>query len=407
MSTEETLIGPRLEALQRDLESGNTSALEAFWQELALRGTPLVEPIVGDSKHSLVSFIWRAPDESTSVSLAGRVRGGDHLYEPMTRMPATDLLYRTIRLRNDHRTEYRLGFGEEERHERPDPLNPHTQVFPAGEDSFHGNTDFVVSVLALPDAPPQPWITPRPGVAPGQIEHHRFHSEILGNERIISVYTPAGYHRAGEPNALLVLFDRWTYAEVMATPTVLDNLIASGSIQPLVAVMVSHINFEVRERELQGCNPSFAEFLAQELIPWMRRQYHVTLDASRTVVGGMSAGGLTAAYAGLRHPEVFGKILCQSGAFWWKPDDEIEYEWLNRQFAASPRLPLTFYLEAGLLEDVGVDEIGTSILAASRHLRDILQAKGYPVHYSEFNGPHVFVCWQGSVADGLLALISS
>jgi enterochelin esterase-like enzyme len=36
-----------------------------------------------------------------------------------------------------------------------------------------------------------------------------------------------------------------------------------------------------------------------------------------------------------------------------------------------------------------------------------LQAKGYPVYYSEFNGAHVFVCWQGSIADGLLALIGT
>lgn len=407
MSIEETLIGPRLEALQRDLELGNASALEAFWQELALRGTPIIEPIEGDSNDSLVSFIYRAPDETIGVSLAGRVRTGDHIYEPMTRMPATDLLYRTIRMRNDHRTEYRLGFGEGKRQERPDPLNPHRQVFPAGEDSFSGDKDFFVSVLALPDAPPQPWLMPWSGVTPGQMEQHRFRSEILSNERLISIYTPAGYQPDGEPYSLLVLFDRWAYAEVMATPTVLDNLIAAGAVQPVVAVMVSHINFEVREGEMQCCNPAFVEFLAQELLPWVRRRYHVTTDALRTVVGGMSAGGLVAAYAGLRHPEIFGKILCQSGAFHWKPDDELEYEWLNRQFAASPRLPLSFFLEAGLLEDVGVDEIGTSILTGSRRLRDILRAKGYAVHYSEFNGPHVFVCWQGSIADGLLALIGS
>jgi enterochelin esterase family protein len=327
----------------------------------------------------------------------------------MTRMPATDLLYLTMRLRNDQRGEYRLGFGQEEsgrvREER-DPLNAHTQVFPAGEDSFGGDEAFTVSVLELPDAPPQPWLAPRPGVAPGRLEHHRLRSEIMGNERIISVYTPAGYQRAGKPYALVVLFDRWVYVEVTATPTTLDNLIAAGAIQPAVVVMVSHINHDERMREML-CNPSFPEFLAQELVPWVRREYHVTTDASRTVVGGQSAGGLMAAYAGLRHPEIFGKILCQSGAFWWKPDDEVEWQWLNRQFAASPRLPLTFYLEAGLLEDGAPEYADTSLLRATRRLRDILQAKGYPVRYSEFNGSHVFVCWQGSIADGLIALLGT
>jgi enterochelin esterase-like enzyme len=31
--------------------------------------------------------------------------------------------------------------------------------------------------------------------------------------------------------------------------------------------------------------------------------------------------------------------------------------------------------------------------------------EGYEVHYSEFNGEHTYICWRGSLADGLLALI--
>jgi enterochelin esterase-like enzyme len=406
MFTEETLIGPRLQALQRDIEAGNTTALEAFWQEVSKLGTPLIEPIAGDSKHSWVSFVWRAPDETATVSLAGQVERGDHRHVPMTRMPSTDLLYHTLRLRNDHRTEYRLGFGDGEGSERRDPLNPHTQLFPGGEDSFHGETDFTVSVLALPDAPLQPWLLPQPGVTPGRLEQHRFRSEILGNERILSIYTPAGYQREGEPYALVVLFDRWAYAEVMATPTVLDNLIAAGTIQPVVVVMISHIDFPAREREL-SCNPANAEFIATELIPWVRREYHITSDPARTVLGGSSAGGLAAAHAALLYPEMFGKVLSQSGAFWWKPVAEEEWEWLSRQFAGSPRAPLSFYLEAGLLESAPGEEDGMSLLGTNRRMRDVLQAKGYPVYYAEFNGPHVFACWQGSVADGLMALLGS
>ena len=33
-----------------------------------------------------------------------------------------------------------------------------------------------------------------------------------------------------------------------------------------------------------------------------------------TVVGGCSAGGLMAAYVGLQHPELFGRVLAQSGS---------------------------------------------------------------------------------------------
>jgi enterochelin esterase family protein len=97
-------------------------------------------------------------------------------------------------------------------------------------------------------------------------------------------------------------------------------------------------------------------------------------------------------------------LLSQSGAFWWKPDDDLEHEWLARQFAAAPRLPLRSYLDVGRLETWSSRGGGPSQSLSNRHLRTVLQAKGYPVHYAEFAGGHSFFCWQLTLADGLQAL---
>ena len=92
----------------------------------------------------------------------------------------------------------------------------------------------------------------------------------------------------------------------------------------------------------------------------------------------------------------------QSGAFWWRPDEAEEHGWLVRQCVASERLPPRFYMDAGTFER-GIRD--PSILHYNRHMRDVLRAKGYPVSYSEFSGGHDYICWQGTLADGLLALV--
>lgn len=65
---------------------------------------------------------------------------------------------------------------------------------------------------------------------------------------------------------------------------------------------------------------------------------------------------------------------------------------------------MRFYLEAGLMERGLTPEHGPSILVANRHLRTILGSKGYELEYAEYNGGHDYVCWRGSLADGLIAL---
>ena len=113
-----------------------------------------------------------------------------------------------------------------------------------------------------------------------------------------------------------------------------------------------------------------------------------------------------AAYAGMRYPRVFGRVLAQSGAFQSKvPRHESEGEWLTRQYAVAPRQPLEFYLDAGRLETAVPPEGGVSILTAVRHLRDVLEARDYRVNYFEFEGGHDYVCWTDTLARGILALL--
>ena len=58
-----------------------------------------------------------------------------------------------------------------------------------------------------------------------------------------------------------------------------------------------------------------------------------------------------------------------------------------------------------LLETGATPDKGPNMVIVNRHMRDVLQAKGYFVHYREFNGGHEYLNWRGTLADALLALV--
>jgi enterochelin esterase family protein len=107
---------------------------------------------------------------------------------------------------------------------------------------------------------------------------------------------------------------------------------------PVVMVVPHFIN---RNAECE-CSEAFADFMADELLPWVRANYHVTSAREKTIVGGFSYGGLAAAFCAFRHPDVFGNVLTMSGSYWWFPgagmtDGQFRREpgWLTRR--TSPR----------------------------------------------------------------------
>ena len=410
---------PRMDALRKQAASGDAD-IKTFWKQVTVEGTPLVEPIEKDPQHQLVTFLWRGTPETRNVLLNASLQvGGRHPLDfVMHQIPLTDVWYLTVRLPIGARFTYGLSVNDPLVFNGPqaerfattqaDPLNPHR--WGCAPDATRYDCQ---SMAEIKGAVPQPWIVKNSNVAAGVIEKNKIHSELLKNEHDLSIYLPAGYKANAAPYDLVVIFDESAYLGKVPTPVILDNLIAASKIPPTVAVLIANPTQDSRNKELPP-NAKFADFLAQELIPWIHAHYNVTNDPGKTVVAGSSLGGLAATYAGYRHPEVFRNVLCQSGSFWWAPDHSAavaegvitETGWMAKQFIASPKLPLRFYLDAGAFE---FDSNGTggSILETSRAMRDVLLAKGYEVHYQQFVGGHDYLSWRGTFADGLMDLIGT
>ena len=419
---------PRIKALKNALDQGQANAVEAFWQNVKARGAPLIEPLEGNEEEMLVTFLWQGNASTKNVMVLWypfvEERPDDYR---LIRLGETNVWYRSVPVDRRKRFIYQLAINSPPIRPLEDPFDDASvfafaaaQVDPLNSKHWLVNPlnpdvpeHSGVSAVEMPGAPPQPWVAQRKGVPTGKVEKYQFESALLKNEREVAVYTPPGYSSEAKPYGLVVLFDEKSYLndKIIPTPTILDNLIAENRIPQMVAVLIDNPPGDTRSRELP-CNSTFADFLNFELVPWVRRLFNVTTDPQQTVVGGSSYGGLAAAYAGFRHSETFGNVLSQSGSYWWtpprsdKPDDfdvKAEPNWLARQYLASPRLPLQFYMDAGSDE---VDPLGRySILEPSRHMRDVLLAKGYEVHYQEFVGGHDYLSWRGTLADGLIVLM--
>lgn len=404
----ETLRSPRLVKLREARQKGaGPAAIARFWLDVAERGgTPLIEPIPGDPRHVLVTFLWTGNEATRGVLILGSIAGD----APMARLAGTNIWYRSYVLRRDLRFTYRLAPIERDlvldvndpRYDKG-KIRETARVDPLNSDPHPPGAESLLSVAILPEAPPQPWVVRRPGTPQGRVDKASIHSAALDGRCPLAVYTPPGYHKNGGPYPLLIVSDGAAYLDLIPLPVILDNLIAAGRIPPVVAVLVGRLDAVERDRDL-SCHRPYTKFLAKEVLPWMRERYRVTAEPARTVVAGSSLGGLAAACAALERPELFGNVLSQSGSFLWRPQGE-PWGWVARQIRTRPKLPVRFYLDVGLLETLPVEKTGPSLLASNRQLRDALWAKRYQVLYAEFAGGHGHANWQGTIADGLSALL--
>ena len=418
---------PRLRALESDLKNV-PDALQKFWKEVESHGTPLIEPIPDRPGWSHVTFVIRgsATTRNAVIITMGNPQIASDRYLALavaSRLADTNVWYRTYRIRNDARFAYRIGLddpltllsdvppadrGRRLEHLVPDPFNPKRL----------GGT---ASVVEMPNAPPEAW-TREVADLDSHIHSHTIKSAILQSDRTIRVYAPSQCEAPSASCSVLVALD----GESPGTPTavMVANLIAAKQIPPTIVVLV-HNSPGARGRDL-GFSDDFARFIGDEVMPFVARTYAIMDDPRRSVIGGQSLGASAAAFVALRLPKRFGNVIALSGGFAYsrvlRPPDTIlggglaeddfpEGEYLAREFATRPRLPIRFFVSVGTLEDITWESAlppyaTASVLLASRHFRDVLEARGYDLTYEENAGGHDWLHWRVAYPRALVKLLN-
>ncbi|MEJ3655303.1 alpha/beta hydrolase-fold protein [Actinomycetes bacterium KLBMP 9759] len=113
-------------------------------------------------------------------------------------------------------------------------------------------------------------------------------------------------------------------------------------------------------------------FFVEDVRRWTATRFGVALPAARTAVFGVSAGGELALALGLRHPDVYGAILCASPGAGYRPP------------AALPGPLPRAYLVAGTLEPFFHDNATRWAAALREAGADVVMAERVGSHGDAF-----------------------
>lgn len=192
----------------------------------------------------------------------------------------------------------------------------------------------------------------------------------------------------------------------------LNQLLELGAVEEIIVVgvhtQVERIAMLSPSRDAQhggGQGDRYLGFTAEVLKPVIDRAYRTRPDREHTAMMGSSMGGLFSFYAAWTRPDVFGKVACLSGSFWW---DERFMVREARRMCPVPR-PL-IYIDSGAA--INVFEGDPGVRDGFHHtvaLRDALSAHcyaaGVSLHVLTFPGlTHDEASWAARLAIPLQLL---
>jgi len=330
---------------------GATPWLEPGGALFLAEGNPAAPPrVIGDFNG------WDAESERSAMRRVGDSR----LFALRAEIPA------------DARIEYRILRDEVE---SVDPWNQRSV------EAFDGR----YSELRMPEYPAPPEPVPLAPAAQGRMVELEHESALLGNRRTIRVYLPPGYDdEPGRRYPVVFLGDGENYARRLGMPARIDQRIARGDLEPLVAVFV-----DVVQRRLEyGMNERYRRMVVDELVPRIDAEFRVARDPARRAIAGSSRGALAALDVALARPDLFGAVGAMAPAI---------SDWtIDQLFAGRPPVAARFVVRRARYDE----RFGPDAAALVERLATL----GARVDYREIPEGHSRETWRLSFEEILVAL---
>ncbi len=189
---------------------------------------------------------------------------------------------------------------------------------------------------------------------------HELSSRVFANTRKLRVWLPLGYEapqNASRRYPVLYLNDGQNLFDPATAFAGVDwcvgesaaRLIAEGLIPPLIVVGIDNATVErfreympyrtLRPLLLQPLGKRYPEFLLEEVMPVIEREYRVAGGAENTSLGGSSLGAVISLYTAIARRGVIGKLLLESPSLFVSSRQLLKLsrgveEWPQRVFLA-------------------------------------------------------------------------
>jgi len=340
---------------------------EEYWKKAKHFGRPVVED-------STIYFMYLG--KARRVGVPSDLNGWNPSMDTMVRLNKTNFFYLSKTIHPASRFEYKLTVDTTW---MLDPINRQQAMGGYGPNSE----------IWMPGYQPPQDIIYRTRIRHGQLDTTALASKVLKRTYPCFIYLPPGYTKSRLRYPAIFVLDGGEYITLGLMVNVLDNLISEKRIRPVIGVFLDpRTNIRnsrtSKRRTDYTMNERFVKFLAAEVHPWITSNYRVTQRADQTAILGASLGGLAATFVAFRRPDVFGLCAAQSPSYHYNDESLIH------SIARGPRKAIKFYVDTGTISDAEVH---------SRHMKAVLEDKGYELRYGEYPEGHSWGNWRARLAD--------